>query len=148
MNNILHINSDNKNNTNTTWCYSASDNNKLIFDIIESAKTIHTILKPGLPKCVYQLKLYNDLLKKGFQLQTEMSSLNIAVRQETARELIIVNECLIIECIVESEINDHYHKKIMFDLENNGYAKGLLINFSDEMQSDMVTTINHCSVFH
>lgn len=145
MNNILHTNSDKK---NAAWCYSSADNYGLIFDVINSAKNIHAILKPGLPKCVYQLKLYNDLLKKGFQLQTEMSALNLAVKQETSRELLIVNESLIIECIVENKIHAHYHKKIMFDLENNGYTKGLLINFSDEMQSDMVTTGKHCSVFH
>ena len=145
MNNILHINSDKK---NAAWCYSSADNYELIFDVINSAKNIHAILKPGLPKCVYQLKLYNDLLKKGFQLQTEMSALNLAVKQESSRELLIVNESLIIECIVESKIHAHYHKKIMFDLENNGYTKGLLINFSDEMKSDMVTTEKHCSVFH
>ncbi len=145
MNNILHINSDKK---NAVWRYSSADNYELIFDVINAAKNIHAILKPGLPKCVYQLKLYNDLLKKGFQLQTEMSALNLAVKQESRRELLIVNESLIIECIVENKIHAHYHKKIMFDLENNGYTKGLLINFSDEMQSDIVTTGKHCSVFH
>ncbi len=145
MNNILHINSDKK---NAVWRYSSADNYELIFDVINAAKNIHAILKPGLPKCVYQLKLYNDLLKKGFQLQTEMSALNLAVKQESSRELLIVNESLIIECIVENKIHARYHKKIMFDLENNGYTKGLLINFSDEMQSDIVTTGKHCSVFH
>jgi len=148
MNNIVHINFDNKNKTLSDWPCSSTDIDKLIFDIIDSAKNIHHLLKPGLPKCVYQLKLYNDLLKKGFQLQIEMSVLNLAVKQETARELIIINESLIIECLIEDKINDHHHRRIMFDLENNGYVKGLLINFSDEMQSNMVSTINNHSVFH
>jgi len=148
MNNIVHINFDKKNKTPSDWHCSANDIDKLIFDIIASAKSIHSLLKPGLPKCVYQLKLYNDLLKKGFQLQTEMSVLNLAVKQETARELIIINESLIIECLIEDKINDHHHKRIMFDLENNGYAKGLLINFSDEMQNNMVSIANNHSVFH
>lgn len=145
MNNILTKNPDKK---NLACCYSSENNNELIFNVIDSAKIIHMALKSGLPKCVYQLKLYNDLLKKGFRLQTEMSALNLAVKQEAARELLIVNESLIIECIIENKIHDHYHKRIMFDLENNAYAKGLLINFSDELQSSVVTTISHCSVFH
>ncbi len=148
MNNIVHINFDNKNKTPSDWHDSSGDTDKLIFDIVASAKNIHGILKPGLPKCVYQLKLYNDLLKKGFQLQIEMSVLNLAVKQETARELIVINDAVIIECLVEDKINPHHHKRVMFDLENNGYAKGLLINFADEMQSGMVSNENTLTVFH
>jgi len=148
MNNIVHINFNDKNKASSTSCYSSTDSNKLVSYVIESAKNIHMTLKPGLPKCVYQLKLYNDLLKKGFQLQTEMSALNQAVKQETARELIIVDDSLIIECIVEHQINSHHHKRIMFDLENNGYEAGLLINFSDEMMNEVVTASNQNSVFH
>jgi len=148
MNNIVHINFDNKNKTPSDWHCSSTDIDKLIFDIIASAKSIHHVLKSGLPKCVYQLKLYNDLLKKGFQLQTEMSVLNLAIKQEIARELIVINNALIIECLTEDEINHHHHKRIMFDLENNGYAKGLLINFSDEMQSRTLSTEKNHSVFH
>ncbi len=148
MNNIVHVNFDDKNKTRSTSYFSSTDSEKLMSYVIESAKNIHMMLKPGLPKCVYQLKLYNDLLKKGFQLQTEMSALNLAVKQETARELIIVDESLIIECVVENQISRHQHKRIMFDLENNGYETGLLINFSDEIESEMVTVLNHGSVFH
>lgn len=147
MNNI-EFNFDDKNITNFAWMYSTNNIDKLIFDVIESAKSVHLSLNPGLPKCVYQLKLYNDLLKKGFHLQIEMSALNLAVKQEAARELIIVNQRLVIECVADNQTNDHYHKRIMFDLENNDYRKGLLINFSDEMQSDIIATDKHHSVFH
>jgi len=149
MNNIVSINTKNNNDRTGTGCrYSTTDIENLIFEVTESARNIHRTLKAGLPKCIYQLKLYNDLSKKGFQLQTEMSVLNLAVRQEAERELIIVNGLLVIECIVENRIDGQYRKRVMFDLENNGYARGLLINFSDELQSHMIATLNHNPAIH
>jgi len=144
----MYINFDDKNKTASSWTYTPADLERLTFDVIESARNIFLTLKPGLPRCVYQLKLYNDLLKKGFQLQTEMSALNLAVSREPERELIIVNEALVIECIVEDEANHQYRKRVMFDLENNGYTNALLLNFTDDMHSEMITISNHHSVFH
>jgi len=148
MNNIVHISLEDRNKTNPASGNFPTGVDRLIIDVVASANDIHHALKPGLPRCVYQLKLYNDLLKKGFQSQTEMSALNIAVTQEADRELIIVNEVLVIECIVETDINDRCHKKIMFDLENNGYEKGLLINFSDPVQCDVIKRKSHAPMFH
>jgi len=144
----MYTNIDDENITASSWTYTSADIEKLTFDVIESARNIYQSLKPGLPKCVYQLKLYNDLLKKGFHLQTEISALNIAVNGELDRELIIVNETLVIECIVEDITSGHHRKRVMFDLENNGYKNGLLINFTDDMRSEMLTASNHYSVFH
>jgi len=149
MNNIVSINTkNNKNRTGSGSCYSSTDIENLIFEVTQSAANIHRALKAGLPKCVYQLKLYNDLLKKGFRLQTKMSVLNLAVKQEAERELIIVNDSLVIECIAENAIDERCRKKVMFDLENNGYARGLLINFSDEIQSHIIATVKHNSAIH
>lgn len=149
MNNIVSINTKKNNDRTGTGCgYSSTDIATLIFEVNESARKIHRTLKAGLPKCIYQLKLYNDLLKKGFQLQTEMSVLNLAIKHEAERELIIVNGSLVIECIVEESTDHQYRKKVMFDLENNGYDRGLLINFSDELQSQMIATAKHNPAIH
>jgi GxxExxY protein len=144
----MYINFDDKNKTATSWSYTSADIEKLTFDVIESARNIFQTLKPGLPRCVYQLKLYNDLLKKGFHLQTETSALSLAVSREFERELIIVNGTLVIECTIENEtLNDH-RKRVMFDLENNGYTNALLLNFAGDMHCEMITVSNHHSVFH
>ncbi len=148
MNNVVHVDFKKNNLTGSMCRYSSTDIDKLASAVMASIKNIYKTLKPGLPKCVYQLKLYNDLLKKGFKLQMEMSMLNRAVKYEVTRELIIVDEILVIECVVDNEIIDHHQKRVMFDLENNSYAKGLLINFSDEIQKDMITVIDRSSVFH
>lgn len=147
MNNTMHINFDDD-KKNSTWAYRSTDIDKLIIEVMQAGKEIHLALKQGLPKCVYQLALYNDLLKKGFHLQTEMSVLSLALKKEAARELIIVNDILVIECVVESKIHSHHHKRIMFDLENKAYIKSLLINFSSEMQSYMLINKNYNAVIH
>ncbi len=81
MNNTVYINSDDSNidKTNSIWCHSSTYIGKLISEVINTASNIHLTLKPGMPKCVCRLKLYNVLLKKDFQLQTEMSVLNHTV---------------------------------------------------------------------
>lgn len=147
MNNIVYINFDDNDKQISNWC-DCSSIDDLVSEVNNVARSIHQTLKSGLPICIYQLTLYNELLKKGLQLQTEMSALNLAVKQEAERELIIVNGSLIIECVVKHKINSHYHKRVMFDLENNGYSSGLLISFSDELHSEMITTVNHSSIVH
>ncbi len=81
MNNIVYINTDDSNTdkTNSIWCNFLTYISKLISKVINTASNIHLTLKPGLPKCVYRLKLYNVLLKNDFQRQTEMSVLNHTV---------------------------------------------------------------------
>ncbi len=81
MNNTVYINSDDSNTdkTNSLCCHASTYTGKLISEVINIASHIHLMLKPGLPKCVYRLKLYNVLLKKDFQRQTEMSVLNHTV---------------------------------------------------------------------
>ncbi len=78
MNNVLYINSDDSNTdkTNSIWCISSTYIGKLISEAINTASNIHLMFEPDLPKCVYRLKLYNVLLKKDFQRQTEMSVIN------------------------------------------------------------------------
>ncbi len=152
MNNIVHINCDENNGVQTGHCHSShydtEDIDKLTYVVISSAKSIYSKMGPGLPKCIYQLNLYNDLLKKGLQLQTEVSMLNHCVKNETDRELIIVNEKILIECVVEDDINYHFQKRLMFDLENTSHTKGLLINFHETKQDDMITVVDITSVFH
>jgi GxxExxY protein len=150
MHDIEHINFDNKKNnrTDTMYRYSSNDTNKLAYIISAAAEKIYMTLKPGLPKCVYQLMLYNDLLKKGLLLQTETSMLNPCTKHEPEKELIIVNGMLVIECFVNNEMTDYYQKRAIFNLKNNNYEKSMLINFSDEKEDDLITMMDHVSVLH
>jgi len=138
MNYISHENVYIKGKTSSKQCCLTADIDRLIFDVLDTARSIHHSLKSGLPKCIYQLKLTNKLIKNGFQLHTEKSVLKLAVTQESDRELIIVNDSLIIECVSENAMNDRCQKRLVFDLENNGYANGLLINFNHLMQTRLV----------
>lgn len=126
---------------NDVWHYSPHEIDTLSEVVTKTAKNIYLSLKPGLPKCVYQLKLFNQLVKKGFQLEMEISMLNQCAKNEPVRELIIVNESLVVECIAENEVIDHYQKRIMFDLENTNNEVGLLINFAVSMQQIEITKV-------
>jgi len=126
--------------------YSALNNslidiNELSNDVIAAVASVRLALKPGFPKSVYQLMLFNNLIKKGCQLETEISMLNHCVKNEPDRELIIVNGMLVIECILDDKLINHYQKRIMFDLQNNGLAMGLLINFNADMQKNRITKV-------
>lgn len=143
MNDMTHENRDDQ---KTKQRYSSLDNylvdiNELTNEVIAVATSVKRALIPGVPKSVYQLKLFNYLIKKGFQLETEASMLNDCVNNEPERELLIVNGMLIIECIVDINEINHHQKRIVFDLQNNGHVMGLLINFNTDMQNIGVTRV-------
>lgn len=135
-----YTNQDEK-SLNDTWHYSPLEVDKLSEVVSKAAKNIYSSLTPGLPKCVYQLKLFNHLVKKGFHLEIEKSMLNQCAENEPVRELIIVNKILMVECIAENEVIDHFQKRIIFDLENTNNEVGLLINFAARMQQIEITKV-------
>jgi len=116
--------------------------------VVAAAKNVYQELVPGLPKSVYQLKLFNCLTRQGFQLNTELSMLSQCADNELCRDIIIVNGVLVIECIVDDVVLRHYQRRIMFDLQNNDYAVGLLINFSESMQDNAITIVKQNAVSH
>lgn len=136
MNDIVHSNwsDQNNNQSNSGWNYSSTNIVELSESVVEAAKYIYSTLMPGLPKCVYQLKLFNFLVKKGFQLEMESSMLNHCAECEPNRELIIVNNSIVIECIFDNDVTDHHQKRIIFDLQNRNNSLGLLLNFGSDLQ--------------
>ncbi len=110
---------------------NTEDLNELCTSVINSADQVYKNMMPGLPKSLYQLKLLNSLARKGFCLESKASKLSLFNNDEIRREIIIVNSVLVIECLVEDSIINHYKKRIMFDVENNGHIMGLLINFGE-----------------
>ena len=149
MNLMMHKNwSEQQNDSHNPWEVSNNDIDTLFNGVIAAADSIYKTLSLGLPKSVYQLKLINILTKQGFQLETETSRLHYCVEKEPARELIIVNGTLVIECFVEDEMADHYHRRIVFDMTNNNYEMGLLINFGADMKNNGITKVMHTPVSH
>ena len=118
------------------------DINELTNDIIVEAISVRQALKPGFPKSVYQLNLFNHLMKKGYKLETGASLLDYCVENEPHRELIMINGVLVIECIADV-ISINHHKRIMFDLQNNGHEMGLLINFNTDSNNISITRVCH-----
>ena len=149
MNLMVHKNwSEQQNNFQHSWEASNNDIDTLFNGVIAAADSIYKTLSLGLPKSVYQLKLINLLSKQGFLLETETSMLHYCVEKEPDRELIIVNGTLVIECFAEDEMTDHYHRRIVFDMTNNNYEMGLLINFGADMNNNGITKVIQTSVSH
>lgn len=132
----------NSKNSGHVWDYSLMDIDVLTTYISREIKDIYRSLGPCLPGCVYQLKLYNDLLKQGFQLKTEKAILNDSPEQDVVRSLIIVNNILVIEYIAEDNMSDINNKRIKFDLKNNHHERGLLINIAEGKNSIGIMTVN------
>lgn len=100
------------------------------------------VLGPNLPACMYQLKVHNDLIKEGFELQEEKSILHDCIENEPVRSLLVVNKNLVIEYIAADCVTDCHIKRIRFDLQNNDYEIGLLINISKRRKTIELITVN------
>ncbi len=99
--------------------------------VSDTARSVARKLGKGLPKSIYQMTLLKQLAQIGFSLEHEHSSLGS--RRDRARDIIIINHALVIECIVEAALRPEmlkvYTSRLMFDVETSGYDMGLVINF-------------------
>ncbi len=136
------------------WKYSLIDVDELCGFVTTTAKEIYQTLGPGLPVCVYQLKLFNDLTKKGLSLRSGKSMLGSCdedkTRAETERvqNLIIVNDVLVIEYIASTNMSEKCKETIKSDLKNNNFAMGLLINISEKENNIEVKHIHQNYIAH
>ena len=126
------------------------DIDELSVTIVSTAKESFQSLGAGLPLCVYQLKLFNDLTKHGFELKSDKSLLNQNVQNvtESVRNLIIVNNVVVIEYISSAESTVDNKNIIKRDLHNNNYAMGLLINISQQHNKIEITKIYQNYISH
>ena len=112
--------------------YSLIDIDELNMVVIAAAKeTFHT-LGSGLPICVYQLKLFNVLTKNGLKLTSAKSVLNDRAEPENIKNLIIINDALIIEYVSIKNIKSQNEKIIKTYLHENNYAVGLLVKIKQD----------------
>ena len=115
--------------------------------VICAAEYIVSLLSHGLPKSVYQLTLFNLLTKQGFKLQTQLSESQGSLNKNRQKEIIIVNEKLVIECVVQDEPISDAQRRLMFDYDNNSVT-GLIVNFGDCHSESSITRVYQNSVLH
>ena len=130
------------------WDFPVMDVEQLTNYVAAQLKGIYRNLGPGLPLCVYQLKLNNGLIKKGIQLRSENSLLSYCAENEPDRSLTIVNEMLVIEYISADNVTEHNKKRIKFDLQNNNHVTGLLINLSEGRENIYVSKVQRDCISH
>jgi len=97
---------------------------------------------------VYQLKVHNDLLKKGYQLQEEKSISHHCAEKEAVRSLVVINKRLVIEYIATDCVTDCHRKRVRIDLQNKDYVEGLLINVSERRNDIELITVNKSDRSH
>ena len=115
--------------------------------VVCAAEYIVSSLSQGLPKSVYQLALFNLLKKQGFKLQTQKSESQGNLRKSRQKEIIIVNEKLVIECLVQEKPVSDTQRRLMFDYDNNSVA-GIIVNFGDCYSERSITKVYQNSVLH
>ena len=89
----------------------------------------------GFPRSAYQLALCNHLGQMGLMLRTLPPSLNPAAPGATERELIAVDDRLVVECILEHGLNADmlqvYKSRLALDVSTNEFEMGLVIDFGE-----------------
>jgi len=115
--------------------------------VICAAEYIGSLLSYGLPKSVYQLTLFNLLSKQGFKLHTHKSEHQGSLQQNRQKEIIIVNEMLVIECVVQGEPISDSQRRQMFDHDNNSVT-GIIVNFGDCHPENSIIKVYQNSVLH
>ena len=126
--------------------YRLMDLEELTNTVMMALQQVYMELGEGLPDCVYQLKLHNELLKKGFQLQEEALALDHYAENEPVRSQAIINEVLVIEYTTGGCSTDHCRKRMTFDLEGKNYADGLLM--AGENKKISITDVKQSNTYH
>jgi len=115
--------------------------------VIRAAEYVIGLLSYGLPKSVYQLAIFNLLSRHGFKLEIQKLVDNGSDEDGRKKEIIIVNEVLVIECVVQSELIPNLQQRLMFDHDNNSEA-GIIINFGALHTENSITRVYKNSVLH
>lgn len=126
--------------------YRFMDLEELTNTVMMTLQQIYLELGKGLPDCVYQLKLHNELIKQGFQLQEEALTIEDCAQNEAARSQVIINEVLVIEYTLGSNGTDDCQKRMTFDLEGENYADGLLM--VGEKKKISITEVKQSNIYH
>ncbi len=126
--------------------YRLMDLEELTHTVLMTLQQIYLELGKGLPDCVYQLKLHNDLIKLGLRLQESALTVDHNAQNEAVSSQLIVNEVLVIEDVTAGNAADFCQKRMTFDLEGENYADGLLM--ADEKKKISITEVRRSNIYH
>ncbi|PCJ88903.1 MAG: hypothetical protein COA54_01355 [Thiotrichaceae bacterium] len=113
--------------------------------VICAAEYVASLLSHGLPKSIYQLTLFNLLAKQGFKLQIQRTEVTAGLAEDRQKEIIIVNELLVIECVAHDEKIRDSQRGLMFD---NNSLTGIIVNFASGQTENPITSVYQNSVLH
>lgn len=116
--------------------------------IADTIDEIYKVMGNNLPACLYRLKLHNELLKRGFDLQANKKVAGHCSEDRIERNLLVVNNSLAIEYISTDCITDFHKQLICHDLISHNYEMGMLINVSKSNDVFEIITVNKSNLTH
>jgi GxxExxY protein len=122
------------------------DENEIGREVVDAAIAVHRELGPGLLETVYEVVLFDELCKRGLEVQRQVS-IPIVCRgvrfQEGFRADIIVESKVIIELKSVERITNAHKKQLLTYLKLSGTRLGYLLNFGEMLMKRGITrTVN------
>ena len=110
------------------------DENSIAKEIVDAAFKVHTSLGPGLLEHVYEIALYHELTKRGFNCERQVSIPIVyddIKFDEGFKADLIVNDLVIVELKSVKDLSEVHKKQLMTYLRLANKKLGLLVNFNE-----------------
>lgn len=117
---------------------------KVARQVVDAAYSIHNSLGPGLLESVYEACLAHELIKRGLNIERQITLPIIYdnIRLDAGLRLdLIVNNCLIVELKAVDAIIPVHKAQLLTYLKLTGHRLGLLINFNVPVIKDGIHRI-------
>lgn len=122
------------------------DENSIGKQVVDAAIAVHRELGPGLLEAVYEIVLSDELQKRNFSVERQVT-VPVSCRgiefDEGFRADIIVERKVILELKSLERVNNAHKKQLLTYLKLTGIRLGYLLNFCEALMKDgIVRTVN------
>ncbi len=118
--------------------------NEIAKEVVDAAYAIHSKLGTGLLESVYEVLLADELSRRGFSVEQQVS-INIECNgrefSEAFRADLIINKSVIIELKSVEAIRPVHKKQLLTYLRLTNQKLGLLINFGENLIKGGITRV-------
>lgn len=112
--------------------------------VVDAAIKVHRVLGPGLFESVYETVLCHELVKRGFQVDRQVTIPIVyedILFDEGFRADIIVNQKVILEIKSIEKLGSVHGKQILTYLRLTGMKLGFLLNFGSALMKDGIERV-------
>lgn len=101
--------------------------------IVDAAFAVHSQLGPGLLESVYEICLVHELVKRGVDVERQVSLPVVydSIRLDAGLRLdLVVSRCVVVELKAVEALQPVHKAQVLTYLKLSGHRLGLLINFN------------------